>query len=122
MYEGLNDSFLFLERHTFLFGKTEAMQMLLDQSDSTTLCNLGFNFIDKNLERYSELLFLFLSSYAQFCHNRHWKALSLPLSPKNYSKNTYFKCISCILSRVFLLSGCIYSYIQNQLVWTTLAI
>lgn len=42
------------------------MHMLLDQSDSITLCNIEFNLIDKNLERYSQLLFLFLSSYAQF--------------------------------------------------------
>lgn len=64
------------------------MQMLLDQSDTITLCNLGFNLIDKNLERYCELLFL--SSYAQFCYNRDWKALILilPLSPNNYSKTS----------------------------------
>lgn len=65
------------------------MQMLLDQSDTITLCNLGFNLVDKNLERYCELLFL--SSYAQFCYNRDWKALILilPLSPNNYSKTSY---------------------------------
>jgi len=62
----MNDSFLYLERHNFLGCKAEAMQMLLDQCDSITLCNLGFNIIDKNLQRYSELLFFFFLPMLSF--------------------------------------------------------